>query len=806
MRLGGGEESATRRGEAGRGSACTGRALLVALVCSVGCVLSFAPAALAIPNDTDGDPGPPDPQCTASAEEAAQEFTLEGNLVVVGVPLARSPFRIEATSAKLVGRLPTTSTTFCPKRLFQVAKFRWSVAAAPAGQSASFVNGTTLSPTVNLGGPGTYRIALTACPSTCRLTFGGKSVTVGPRTLTLTVEALSQYVVPPESQPLLPTLAAATNPPPTFGDAARDRACQGGGGAKDPQWVTAEPFRGAGDYRLVEGSVVVAKVARQDDFLNHDSQDFNWDVKPDLPYAGLLQPSSAREMEMEWETGAYPSEFRPTAGDRASTVGYWIFDCGHDGFLTEIHPPVGVATARPRAVDIPSTFRPPGFPGGMGTNVKVPGISTDIVFNRKAGGLTNDCGFTGLHQQPGSNGDISGACIREPNPVNRTFTFNVYLPRDPQQRARDVGLTPPPVPLFVESSRPGGGGPDPTWVVRQLNGVTWLEVTVDLRNFTGTTYKRRLSAAWAYPQPANWGAKRWTIDLKKIRVYDDAEIAGDDGDWRMYFNTNNRDREWTQVIPDSCEGCVDDDTDYRLNFQTGTAGLGADPVLFPGQRILVHTGGFDEEAFADDIGTVNDYRLQSTRTYSTDSQGDEGSYRLDYAIRPGPAVVGATLTPEARSLAAAYTANAPTPCTFSLSPTRAAGDQTPARACPVVSPAARDPNLTRPASEDNLVLTKPVQNADDLPAYEHEDEPYTLNGISLAKLRVMLDTLRKKEPQRLDALLAEMRRKLARVPVRLRGDYYELVGALDKSLPKSLVDRALPPGFRKRLRPFPFRP
>jgi hypothetical protein len=282
-------------------------------------------------------------------------------------------------------------------------------------------------------------------------------------------------------------------------------------------------------------------------------------------------------------------------------------------------------------------------------------VVADIWFNRKSGEITNNCSDTGLHKPPvtvdppGPVGPVRvpGGCVREPHPLNRTFTFNVYLPRNPQQRARELGLNSPPVPLFTGTQRlgQGTGGPEPTVVVREQNGVTWLEVTVDLRTFTGTTYARRVSAAWAYPQTDNWGARRWRIRLKSMKIIDDAEPAFDDGDWRFFFNTNNRDREWTKVF--SCDGCVDDGDTRNLNVETGGTGLGADPVLFPGQRIMVHTGGFDDETFGDDIGTVFLREAQRAGDFTAYSQGGDGSYHLNVGIREGPPVGRATLTPEA---------------------------------------------------------------------------------------------------------------------------------------------------------------
>jgi hypothetical protein len=774
--------------------------LLLALLVPV------APA-LAVPDDTPGE-GPSEGPCALSA----YDFKLEGNFVVVGAPVAGSPIKIDASSAKLVGR-KATQARICDLVLFPVSRFSWSVVAAPAGQSASIADAGTLAPSVNLGGPGAYRVRFTACPSGCRVTLNGRSRTIGAATREVAINASSSFQPPPESEPLLPTLSPPANPPPRFTEDERDKACLGGGGVVDPQWVTAEPFRGPEDYRTVEGKVEVSKVSRQDNFLNHDSQDLNWDVRPDPPSFGFGYPSINSSMEMEWERDSYPREFRPTAGDRASTVGYWILDCGHDGFLGEIHPPVGTMVHRPRAVTIPSSFRPAGFPNGMGGNVQVPGIATDIWFNRKAGEITNNCSDTGLHQPPrrvtlpnGSSANVAGPCVREPSSLNRRFTFNIYLPRDPLVRARELGLNPPAVPLFVGfEGRPGGsGGPDPTFVVRRQGNATWLEATVDLRGFTGTTYARRVNAAWAYPNPTNWDAKRWRLRLNKIHVYDDAEPAFDDGDWRFFANINNRDREWTTVI--DCDGCIDDDDDRTLNFSTGPPGvrsLGSDLVLFPGQRVAVHTGGFDDETFGDDIGTVFDRRPQQAASYSTDSAGGDGAYRLDYAISAGPAVGAPQLTPEGNALAAAYTKTSTPPCRLPvLSPSAVLPPGVIERVCGPVAPLAQDPTLIQPVDLGSLVLKRKPKVGDDLELFESEEEEFVLPGIPVSALERLLTRLRAKEPRRYRAFLADIRRELGELPAKRRANYSDLVAGLDKALPKKDANSALPSGLRKALKPF----
>jgi hypothetical protein len=803
-------------GSGGAGLRAAGRALLPALLCLLACwagaSLIAPPAARAVINDTDGDTGPSEGPCALSI----YNFRLEGNLVVVGLPFAGGPVRIDATSAKLVGT-KATATRICETLLFPIPRFQWGIAATPPGQAAAIANANTLSPSVNVAGPGAYRIRLTACSPSCRLTLSGRSRTIGPLTREVTINAVSEFTPPPETEAVPPPLSpppqnwfGPRTAPPSFTSAQREKACQGGGGVKDPQWVTAERFRGVGDYRTVEGEVESSHIARQDDFLNHDSQDHNWHVKPDPPFSGLSQPPGRREMEMELETDHLPREFRPTSGDRSATIGYWIFDCGHE-FQTEIHPAVGLAVQRPRPVQIPSSFRAPGFPNGFGSNVLVPGIVTDILFNRASGEITNNCSTTGLHQPPvtvtvrGVSVTTDGPCIREPHPVNGRFTFNVYLPRDPRPRARELGLDPPPVPLFVgtQTIAPGGGGPDPSVQVRQdaASGATWLEVTVDLSGFSGSAYGRRISAAWAYPQAQNWGARRWRVRLDNFEVFEDAEPDNpgpdlDGGDWRLFFNTNNRDREWTRIF--KCDGCVDEGDTKTLNLETGGAGLGPDPVLFPGQTIFVHTTGFDDEVAGDDTGSV--FLRMGQRNASgvkAFSQGGEGIYHLNFSIRESTPVGGAVLTPEAGALMSAYTLRAPPQCVAAQT-LFAVGPGQVGRPC---GAAARDPNLDQTWHPDSLVLGTRVLRAGDLEIFETgETEQHTVQGLSVAGFRRLFGAMR---PVERDRVLDEIKRELRAVPVPLRGDYDELVATLDRTLPPRLVARALPAGFRASVRPSP---
>ena len=236
---------------------------------------------------------------------------------------------------------------------------------------------------------------------------------------------------------------------------------------------------GPASYQLAEGATVWSRVADLDNFLNHDSEDFEWKVhRRTRRSPGCLRVTSNGYVKTEWEMGSMPALFWPSPpsgddtvqpGDRTSVFGYWIFDCGHDRFKTEIHPAGGrggaASTAGPDACP---RSGPPGFPNGFGSNVWVPGIVTDIWFNRHSG-ENADCGDTAL--QPARGRHAGRVACEQPHPLGRKFTFNVYLPLSPQQRALQLGIPRPARAAAYERGRSpsagGGGGPEPSVMLRE---------------------------------------------------------------------------------------------------------------------------------------------------------------------------------------------------------------------------------------------------------------------------------------------------------------------------------------------------
>jgi hypothetical protein len=307
-------------------------------------------------------------------------------------------------------------------------------------------------------------------------------------------------------------------------------------------------------------------------------------------------------------------------------------------------------------------------------------------------------------------------------------------------------------------------------------------------------YARRISIGWAYPSPDNWGASRWRVTLKSLNVNSDAEPPADDGDWRFDFNTNNRDQEWTRLF--SCGGCIDDQTNYPLTTRPGgpyvstgqrggdgthprkSRGLGPDPVVFPGQPILVHTSGYDDEIRGDDIGVVQKAIPQPGGEFNVASDIKDGSYLLKFAVNLVGSVGRANLTPAALALFNRYSTERGPQCSTGT--------------------ALGAPECTPSELADGTPGGGSMLRLETLPGYEREGEEglggHGLLDISPKNLR---RDFKKMQPRARRSLLKQIREALAGAPKKLRGDTNELVLTLDRALPPRLVRKAVPRYIRR---------
>jgi hypothetical protein len=96
--------------------------------------------------------------------------------------------------------------------------------------------------------------------------------------------------------------------------------------------------------------------ATNDLFIDHDSHDQAFDVRPDASSQFLLSDANIEDkdglIENEWESADFPTWSSPNVGDRVWVHGNWVLDCNHEEetshhFDAEIHPINGIATMTP---------------------------------------------------------------------------------------------------------------------------------------------------------------------------------------------------------------------------------------------------------------------------------------------------------------------------------------------------------------------------------------------------------------------------------------------------------------------------
>ena len=585
----------------------------------------------ALPKRGDREPGCL-PGSRSILERVSFRGTTEGTRILVNTLLAVD------TSAVVQSVLPDCEAT----RSKVPSKFSLTV---PVGSRAVIEGGPANSSTFKPDVLGDYIVSVRTCAKHC----GADYPSVVPATGVFRLTAVGQLAPSPKTEPVVPP------EPHTDRTPIADKAtkCADGGGIVDPQWVPVTPFTGPQDYRMVQGSVVASRVSRKDSPMNHDSQDAVAHVVPDPMFRNLSEPGKA-DIEVEWERNHFPEEVRPSVGDRVAFWGFHILDCGHS-YGTEIHPPVGMAVSRARAVEIPENANLANFPSGsLGRGVVVPGIDTVIYFHPNAGEITSNCSSTGLHQAAIANPNfgqqsqpkfLTGACIKGPHQIQRPapYEFDIYLPPNPSQPGKD------PVPLFVESSAVdgvGASGPAPKIEIRPGS----LHVTLDFSNGNQGDYRHRIRAAWAYPSPDNWQMKTFRVKLTKLDVLDDGDGVGrGDGDWRFWMNVPSTTKEWTKLF-DGDGNVTGVMTFGGRPWSTGPNGsvgadrwLGPHPTFFPGQRLHLYTSGYVADSIVDDdTGAVDRSTVPQTQTITGTSLCQESDPEIDYVLQSGCASYIAT--------------------------------------------------------------------------------------------------------------------------------------------------------------------
>jgi uncharacterized repeat protein (TIGR01451 family) len=395
----------------------------------------------------------------------------------------------------------------------------------------------------------------------------------------------------------------------------------------EPGWVWVDP---ANKYQSTSGVVRESFVTETDFPTVHDSHDQNTHILADASSAGLISDANdPGEIELEWETGTFPSEdtsdperffpkwVYPSVGDRIWANGNWIFDCGHpkdvggeDHFNTEIHPPRAFASMRDQV----------GLMPGSGTT-PVHTVSTDLYIHGLSGFVVEDliCGQDVIL-------DIFGGCAQDPHrgtPIDADYDFDICTPAKPSSSAvlkwtqedgpgNDIGTA------AVLSEVPATGA-----CAAAGFGPVQVHVHVPLAG-TGVTpdrvYARRITAGWIYPPN---GLKHINVKLTKIDLHQDTEPAGFDCECSFWWmNVNRSPNEWFRLVGfdiptledfDLLDPCFDQTnrlTDFDDDLGCGNGELNFSGPTFDfyvadGQSFTVWSNAYDQDCFDGLFGNHN---------------------------------------------------------------------------------------------------------------------------------------------------------------------------------------------------------
>jgi hypothetical protein len=602
--------------------------------------------------------------------------------------------------------------TRCPSGRLEkpLTSFTWTL-VPPTGSTSRLENTTTLTVRFIPDRPGQYVVKLIACPNVCqnRLLTGHtptkkpilEMVDIGPVEKVMTIDVAAEAQLPAlYIPPNLPSRGPATTPENYPDPRSHCGGSVGIGIGDSPQWFTTKTWTTpTPPYELVEGRVYHTLVSRKDHPASHNSNDGNALVELDPPYRRLLVDDTPEDkgrllpfggLEVEWERDEWPEAFRPVDGDRISALGFHVIDCGHEKY-TEIHPPIAVAVHRPRPVVLPATVRfqdTDPLPQRTGTNVVVPGIVTDLWASLR-GGQALDCENAAIHQPVFTtlpNGiKVHSTCVKQPTTAGVTFDFNIFLPPNPADRLKEIGLTLPVRPglFFAIQNHPEaaalGARSDVavTELERHTEGPTpFVKVRVALSAMrTGQKFAKRLVAAWVYPDHTgnNFGLRAFRVKLDELTVRDDGDpFLKGDGDWRLWAVIPSLARPWTKLI--DCDGCVEEKTYtpssgiFRPGAFASTGALTGEMLLFDRQFGSFQLTGFESDLLtSDDVGNVLDVINAPTTGRTTVSKCNDqtvgglndvdpstsgcAAYTVKYEVVVGNAPVKATLSPEMTSFA-----------------------------------------------------------------------------------------------------------------------------------------------------------
>lgn len=330
-------------------------------------------------------------------------------------------------------------------------------------------------------------------------------------------------------------------------------------------WGLVDPSLGPYAIRRLEGEVVAGHLPFGDFQYNHNTEDYNFFVHPDVlnplandpsaDYRTLLgagnfetgEPKEWGLIEVEWEYGAhswndaadsdyygFPSWAWPNLGDRVIVEGWWTFDCGHDLYRTEIHPPWFVATFRNAAQgSFARGSQRKGWLAALGPDDRNLSRTTRVdVFISSYGGEATDNIF--------DDDDFLGR-VDWWMPVNsRDYEFDIPLPVAPSNEAEMVlqifdppsDYIPPP-----DATHPSFGMSNLAPFTR-ADGRTVVHVTIPMSQVTEAdymTFAKTIVAGWDVPEPE---AGLFHVTFDKVYIWYDMEDL--EAEWNIFAHSGDR--------------------------------------------------------------------------------------------------------------------------------------------------------------------------------------------------------------------------------------------------------------------------
>ena len=293
------------------------------------------------------------------------------------------------------------------------------------------------------------------------------------------------------------------------------------------------------DYELLEGEVRKSRVSREDAPLNHDSQDFNFHVRPDPGSARLLFAGvDETTVEVEWETGISESLSPDTGGPRVRVRRLDLRlrsqrqDRNHPAHRHR-RPP-----AAPHLRSVEHELRRIRRSGCRFRRLRSGRHQRHLFQVRMADRLHGLLrGHRAQERRTRAGPESAGAARRGlyagPS-LDGVFEFNIYLPRNPRVTMAQAGFAVPPVPLYISVSTPpnalteGPGSSERVDVDRvdTEDGITYLRVRVDLQGYRGAATNAGLSPAGSSRRRTTGDSPDGVCCLNRLNITNDGDGFG----------------------------------------------------------------------------------------------------------------------------------------------------------------------------------------------------------------------------------------------------------------------------------------